>query len=282
MFSSILGHIGHPFYSACAWILAGFFALVPNFAVAIALLTLVIMTVVFPITLRGTRAMLRLQTLSPEIKRLRAKYKVQPEMTAVQQQEVQQRQRVELTALYKEHEVSPVGGCLPLILQFPIFVILYGTIRGLVHQVVRHGVPRPDPLYVGHGTRIFKAIGAAHGQLISFGVNLADSVRTPGLAWGSRVPLLALVLVAIALQYVYMKRMNDRSPAGAVAREPAQWLQKALPLLLAVIYISVPAGVTVYFIVSSLCRIAQQHAMYGHDPHIRTSVEILRAQSGSG
>jgi membrane protein insertase Oxa1/YidC/SpoIIIJ len=76
--------------------------------------------------------------------------------------------------------------------------------------------------------------------------------------------------------------MNDRSPAGAVAREPAQWLQKALPLLLAVIYISVPAGVTVYFIVSSLCRIAQQHAMYGHDPHIRTSVEILRAQSGSG
>ena len=113
-------------------------------------------------------------------------------------------------------------------------------------------------------------------------MNLADSVRTPGLDWGSRLPLLALVIVAIVLQYVSMKRLNDRSPAGAVVGGPAQWLQKALPLILAVIYISVPAGVTVYFIVSSLCRIAQQHAMYGHDPHIRTSVEILRAQSGSG
>jgi YidC/Oxa1 family membrane protein insertase len=282
MFSSTLGRIGHPFYVAFAWILAGSFALVPNYAIAIALLTLVVMIVVLPITIHGTRGMMKMQVLAPEVKKIRANYKVEPKMTAAKRRELQERQQAELMALYKENNISPAGGCLPTILQIPIFIILYGTIRGLVHQVIVKGSAVSDPLYVGHGTRIFKAVGAAHGHLVAFGLNLADSVRTPGLAWGPRVPFIALILVALALQYFQMKQANDRNLAGVAANHQMRRIQNLLPLILVVIYVSLPAGVIVYFIVSSLFRIALQAVMYRHDPHIRTSLKRLQAQIEPG
>ena len=281
MLASILGQFGHPFYLAFAWILAGFFAFIPNYAIAIALLTVVVMIAVFPITISGARSAVKMQLLAPRIQKIRTKYKSRSGATTAERREAQQLERAELMVLYKENKVSPMGGCLPLVLQVPIFVVLYGTIRGLIHQVAG-GVLRSDPLYVGHATRIFRAIGAAHGQLTSFGMNLADSVRTAGLGWHSKVPLMTIVLVAIALQCFQMKQMSDRSPAGTGAIPGVRLLQRILPLILVGLYISMPAGVMVYFIVASLFRIVQQSLMYRHDPHIRASVELLRAQFEPG
>jgi YidC/Oxa1 family membrane protein insertase len=282
MLASILGQIGHPFYLAFAWILAGFFALIPNYAIAIALLTVVVMIVVFPITVSSTRGAVKMQLLGPQIQKIRTKYKSRSGATTAERREVQQLEQAELRALYRENKVSPMGGCLPMVLQVPIFIVLYGTIRGLIHQAAGSGVPRSDPLYVGHATRIFKAIGAAHGHLMSFGMNLADSVRTAGLSWHSKIPLLTVVLVALALQCLQMRQTRDRNPAGAGAIPGVRLVQSVLPLILVVLYISMPAGVMVYFIVASVFRIVQQSLMYRHDPHIRTSVELLRAQIEPG
>jgi YidC/Oxa1 family membrane protein insertase len=276
MLASLLGQIGHPFYLAFAWILAGCFALIPNFAIAIALLTILVMIAVFPITISGARSAVKMQLVGPQIQKIRAKSKIRSGATTTERREVQQRERAELMALYKENKVSPMGGCLPVILQVPVFIVLYGTIRGLIHQTGR-GVLRPDPLYVGHATRIFKAIGTAHGQLRALGMNLADSVRTAGLGWHSKVPLMVVVLVAIALQYFQMKQVSDRSPAGTGAIPGVRLVQRILPLVSVVLYISMPAGVMVYFIVASLLRIVQQFLLYRHDPYIRTSVELLGA-----
>jgi YidC/Oxa1 family membrane protein insertase len=282
MLASITGQVGHPFYLAFAWLLAAFFAVIPNYAIAIALLTLVVMIVVLPVTLRATRAMMKMQLLAPDIKTLQAKYKVQPAMSAPERRELRQRQHEEMMAVYNENNVSPTGGCLPMLLQFPIFIILYGTIRGLIHQVVVKGALRPAPLYIGHGTRIYKAIGAAHGQLASFGVNLANSMRTSGLPWGSRVPIIAMIVVAVALQYVQMKQLSGRNRAAAEVSPQMQQIQRFWPLIFAVIYISIPAGVNVYFIISSLFRIVQQELIYRRDPQVHASLASLRAQTGPG
>ncbi|MGO8875221.1 MAG: YidC/Oxa1 family membrane protein insertase [Acidimicrobiales bacterium] len=285
MLASIIGQIGHPFYLACAWLLAAFFALVPNYAIAIALLTLAVMIVTFPLTLRGTRGIMKMQLLAPEIKKLQARYKVLPGMGVAERQELRQRQQQEMSALYRENDVSPAGGCLPMLLQFPVFIVLYGTIRGLVHRGVVKGTLAPDPLYISHGSKIYLAVQSAHGHLVSFGLNLADSLRTPGLGWDARLPFIAMILVAIALQYVQMRQMNGRRPTAAAATpqtQQLQQLQRVFPLVLAVIYVSIPAGVNLYFIVSSLFRIAQQEVMYRRDPHIRASVEMLRAEAAPG
>jgi YidC/Oxa1 family membrane protein insertase len=229
----------------------------------------------YPITLRGTRAMMKMQLLAPEIKKLQIKFKVQPSMSNAERQELRQRQQQEMMVLYKENNASPTGGCLPMFLQFPIFIILYGTIRGLIHQRVINGILHPDPLYVSHGSQIYLAIQHANGRLFSFGLNLADSVRTPGLHWGARTALAAMIVIAVAVQYIQMKQLNGWNPAGAAANPQMQQMQRFFPLIFAVIYISIPAGVNIYFVVSGLFRVAQQEMMFRRDPHIRSTFKDL-------
>lgn len=280
--ASTLGNIVHPFYVIFADVLSYCYDLVPNYAIAIAMLTLLVMLVVFPITLRGTRGMMKMQLLSPELKKLQAKYKVQPGMSVAERQDLRQRQQQEMMAVYKENGVSPAGGCLPMLLQFPIFLILYGTVRGLIHQrtigIGKHAHLISDPLYISHTSKIYHAIEASSGQLKSFGLNLADSVRTSGLSGVQKIPFIIMILVAIFLQYIQMKQLSGRNPAAAAANPQMQQMQKFFPLIFAVIYISIPAAVNVYFIVSALFRIAQQEVMYRRDPHIQASLAKLQAR----
>ena len=203
-------------------------------------------------------------------------------MSASQREDVRQRQQAETMKLYRENGISPAGGCLPTALQFPILIVLYGTIRGLIHQAVVKGTLVADPLYVGHGTKLFNAIAAARGHLVAFGLNLADSVRTPGIGWAARSPFLALVVVAVALSAYQMRQASVPNRGALAPVSPVQRLQKWMPLLLAFVYVSVPASVVVYFIASSLIRIMQHAMIYRRDPEIRTSLEKLRTQFESG
>ena len=277
LLGSSIGSIAHPFYLAFAWVIAGYYSLIPNYAVAIALLTLTVMIVVFPITLKGTRGMMKMQLLAPQMKVLQQRYKARPGASVEERQEARQKLNEEMMALYKENNANPAGGCVPMFLQIPVFLVLYGTIRGLTHS--KAGLVQP--LYISHASRLFRDITHAHGQLRAFGINLADSVRTVGLSWPSKIPFIALILIAIGLQYYQMKQMSGRNPAAAQANPQMQQMQKIFPIFFALIYISIPAGVNIYFIVSSLFRIGQQAAMYRWDPHIQVSMHQLRTRAGS-
>jgi YidC/Oxa1 family membrane protein insertase len=293
--ASSIGEIAHPFFITFAWLIAAFYALIPNYAIAIALLTIVVMIVVFPITRRATRSMMKMQLLAPELKKIQTRYKTNPSMTAAEKQEARQHLNEEMMALYRENGVSPTGGCLPMLLQLPIFWILYGTIRGLIHtknfasvaaaRAYCHGLNDnklcPQPLYIDRHSKLYRAVEHAHGHLNAFGINLADSVRTAGLSWGSKVPLIALILLAIGLQYIQIKQVSGRNKAAAAANPQMQQMQRIMPIIFAVIYIAIPAGVNVYFIVSSLFRIGQQEFMYRRDPHIRESMAQLHARAKS-
>ena len=124
-----------------ATILAWFYAITHNYALAIALLTLCVMVVLTPLTLKGTKSMLQLQKLQPEIKRLQAEHKGD-----------RQKLNEEMMALYKENRINPLSGCLPLLLQAPVFFILYRVLHGLTRHVpVRRGDRRHDLPSVGRG-----------------------------------------------------------------------------------------------------------------------------------
>ncbi len=270
------------FLSRSAWILAGTYALIPNCAVAIVLLTFVVMVVLYPITLRSIRVSMKMRVLTPDIERLRLKYKARPGMAVAERRDRQLRHHAELKKLYEMNDISPVRGYLPLLLQLPILIVVNGTLRGLVHQSVIGGALKADPLYLSHGTRLYSAIAAAHGHLMAFGLNLADSVRTVGIGWGARIPFLAMVIAAVALQFFQIKQSNELNNGQGAALPQMQRIQRVAPLLLAVVYVSLPAGVSVYFITAGLIRVVQQAVMYPRDPHIRISLERLRAQTDSG
>ncbi|MHB1988468.1 MAG: YidC/Oxa1 family membrane protein insertase [Acidimicrobiales bacterium] len=274
---SVIGSIIGPFANAFAWVLAAFFTFTHSYGLSIVLLTLAVMLVVFPLTRAGTRSMMRMQLLQPELLKIRNKHKTQPGMSTEDKQAARVKLNEEMMALYRENGVNPTGGCLPMFIQFPIFIVLYDVIRGMTHEVTvgvgKHAHPVLQPQYIPKHTELYHAVITSHGRLESFGLNLTDSVRTPGPIL-HKIPYIVVILIAVVLQYISIWQITNRNPSAAQANPQMQAIQKFMPLIFVFLYIVLPAGVGVYFIVSSLFRVAQQEYMYKHDPKI---VEIAQS-----
>jgi YidC/Oxa1 family membrane protein insertase len=102
-------------------VLNALYALIPNFGVAIILLTGLIKVVFLPVTHKGMSSMRKMQEVQPKIAALKEKYKDNP-----------QRQQKEIMELYRENKINPLGGCLPLIIQIPVFISLFTVLRSAI------------------------------------------------------------------------------------------------------------------------------------------------------
>ncbi|MDR2397741.1 MAG: membrane protein insertase YidC, partial [Spirochaetaceae bacterium] len=103
-----------PLEMVLKWVLAFFYRIIPNYGVAILFLTFLVKALLFPLTKKGSEATLRMQVLSPKIKDIQAKYKDNP--TKI---------NAEMAELYKKEGYNPLAGCLPMLLQLPIFIAMY-------------------------------------------------------------------------------------------------------------------------------------------------------------
>ena len=103
------------------WVLNVFYAVVPNFGVAIILLTILVRLLFWPLTHKSTVGMKKMQEIQPLMKEIQAKYKDNP-----------QRMQQETFALYREHKVNPMSSCLPMLIQIPVFIALFNVLRSAV------------------------------------------------------------------------------------------------------------------------------------------------------
>jgi YidC/Oxa1 family membrane protein insertase len=261
LFKSI-GQIFHPLFELFGLVLAGIYAVVPNYALAIFGLTVLIMLALTPITVKSSKSMMAMQRLQPEMKKLQAKYK------GAENRELL---NTEMMKLYKENGTSPFGACLPSLLQMPFLIVLYSLIRGLSFGVLyKTGhlvgqVKTATPRYIPKGSQIYKNLVANKGQMHSwFGTDLSSSPFTHHGANQAllTIPYLVLICLAIFLQYYQMKQMNSRNPQAAAANPQMQQMQKFFPIIFGLIYLRVPAGATIYMVVSSAMRIGTQDIMY--------------------
>ncbi len=231
--------------------------------------------------------MMRMQLLAPEMKKVQSRYKAKPGTPTAERQELRQKMNEEVMALYRENGVNPTGGCLPMFLQFPILIVLYDVVRGLSktadilnakgQKIYLHGklLVKATPQNIPKTSRMYRDLLAAHGQMHVLGINLADSVRTHQPHLVDVLPYALLVLVAVGLQYVSIWQVTNRNPAASASNQQMQQMQKYMPLIFLVLYIALPAGVGVYFVVSSLFRVGQQEWMYKHDPTIVGAIQEL-------
>jgi YidC/Oxa1 family membrane protein insertase len=269
-----IGGIFQPILKFIAQILAFFFALIPSYPIAVTLLTIVVMAALTPLTVKSTKNMAAMQALGPEMKKLQQKYKG-PENRAQLNEEMMK--------LYKEHNVNPASGCLPMLLQMPFFFMLYSVIRGITNTVskgatlpytvtaggidpnstsVCHATVCADPRYISPTTKMYHDIVAAHGQLLSGGINFAAKLLSHHSSPWMYVPYALLVIGAVGLQYLQMARLNARNPQASQANPQAAMLQKYMPLIFGFIYLNVAAILNVYFIVSSAIRIGTQEVLF--------------------
>ena len=203
-----------------------------DYGVAIILLTVFIRLLMVPLTVKQTRSMYELQRIQPKIKELQKKYKNDKEKL-----------QEETLKFYQENKVNPFGGCLPLLLQMPVFIALYQVLGG---------TPEHPGLFLNY----IKGLPAAEqAAMTRFWIVLPDLTATPSIVYSdtgllSVIPYAALVVLFGLSVWIPQMLMPGESQQRQVAMIMAVFM-------LYIGWIS-PAGVLLYWVTSSLIGIAQQ------------------------
>jgi YidC/Oxa1 family membrane protein insertase len=256
--------------------LSAFYDLVPSYAAAIAMLTLAVMIVTTPFTLKGTRSMIQLQVLQPEMRRIQAQHK-----------DDRQAQNEALMAFYRENNINPLGGCLPMLLQLPIFFILFRVVRGIT-EVDSHG--NFTPAYLSHESAMYKSL-VHHDKMMSFGVDLAESAsKALQQSFVHGLPHIMLVSIVAATSYFQQKQIQSRNPNAEIPQQQ-QMLMKIMPAMFVVFAFIEPTALVVYFVTSNLYRIGMQayitRTLYHGDESLgaqaqRAAVEAKKLREDEG
>ena len=135
--------------TALGWVLAEIYDVIPNYGIAIIVLTLADPAGPAPLGIKQIRSMQHMQAMQPKIKELQKKYKSN-----------KQKQQEETMKLYKEAGVNPLGGCLPLLLQFPILIAMYSVLRAPIPQPLRPRWPAGVPGRRGPGPHPLPTVDA--------------------------------------------------------------------------------------------------------------------------
>jgi YidC/Oxa1 family membrane protein insertase len=191
-----------------------------NYGVDILLLTVVIKILFIPLTQRSFQSMREMQKLQPQMAKIRERFKDNSEQM-----------NKEIMELYRRHKVNPLGGCLPMVLQIPVFIGLYSA---LMHSVeLRHA---PFVLWINDL--------AAPDRL---GTLVIPFVHPPG------IPVLT------ALMGVSMFVQQWMTPT---AGDPTQQrMMMIMPAVFTVMFLNVPSGLVLYWLVNNILTIAQQYYM---------------------
>jgi YidC/Oxa1 family membrane protein insertase len=227
-----------------AGLLAFFYDVWPSYGGAIILFTLAIMLVLTPLSLKSTRSMIRMQRVQPELKRLQTQYKGDREAL-----------NREMMAFYQANNINPFSSCLPLLLQMPVFVILYRVLRGLTQKGADGNF---DPKYLSADSALAHALRATD-KMMSFGMDLSRGamaeLREDGLV--KALPYFTLVALVALSAWYQQRQIQGRNPNAASINPQQQMITKAMPFIFIPITISIPAGLVIYFVTSNLVRIGQ-------------------------
>ena len=230
-------------FDALAAALAFFYDLWPSYGGAIILFTLAIMLVLSPLSIKSTRSMIKMQRVQPEMKRLQAQYKGDREAL-----------NREMMAFYQANNINPFSSCLPMLLQMPVFFVLYQVLSGLTRRV--DGVF--DPKYLDQESALYQALHGAR-KMMSFGIDLSRSALTTLQDNGmvDALPYFVMIALVAGTAWYQQRQIAGRNP-GAAANPQQQMITKIIPFVFVPITLSIPAGVVIYFVVSNLVRIGQQ------------------------
>lgn len=214
-----------PLEAALKWLLQLFYRIIPNYGVAIILLTILTKVLLFPLTKKSTEATMRMQTLSPKIQELQAKYKENP-----------QKLNAEMAALYKKEGYNPMSGCLPLLIQFPIIIAMYNLFN--THFDLR-GAEFISPWISDLSKPEF---------IFSF----APHRLPPPLGWSE---IRALPFIYLASQLAYGKLTQTPDQKG---NSQMKMMLYVMPIVFFFVLYDMPSGLLIYWILSNVLTLVQQ------------------------
>ncbi len=233
-----------PLVRVMAFILRGAHAAIPNYGAAILILTLIVRACLHPLSRHSQKSMQRMQKLQPVFQEIREKYKHD-----------KQRQQEELVKLQREHGFNPLGGCLPLFLQLPVFIGLFRALRESIE--LRHA----PFLFVSDLSQPDNFLGV---------VNI-------------------LPLVSCAIMFAQQRLMpKSTDPQQAQTQKLMGYM---MPIMIGFIFYNFPSGLALYFIASTCIGLLEQRLIKRHldkagelappKPDAKKSGKTKRKASGS-
>jgi len=233
-----LNRVGHGFQRAvdfgwfstlalgALWLLQKLHGITGNYGIDIILLTVMIKIAFVPLTHKSTKSMRDMQKLQPLMLQLKEKYK-----------DDRERLNREMMALYKRHGVNPLGGCLPMLLQFPVFIALYQVLGHAIQ--LRHA---PFALWI-------KDLAAHECYLPGQEGSGCNLLSLAGLPVPGLVILMGLSMI--------VQQWLTPTAAGT---DPTQqrMMMVLLPIMFTVMFVNFPAGLVLYWLMNNVLTVAQQ------------------------
>ncbi|HET6712219.1 MAG TPA: YidC/Oxa1 family membrane protein insertase [Actinomycetota bacterium] len=287
----IISPIFQGLLDALGSVLAWLYDIIPNYGVAIIILTLVLRFLLFPLGMKQIKSMQAMQALQPKIKEIQKRYKGN-----------KQKAQEETMRLYKEAGVNPLGGCLPVLAQFPLLIAMYAVLRApgyepvtendqvTAYVITNNHLPTDSALFASvvthEGTGFLglnlqcsasqagsvenSTIKDSQGNVVNPGLPLEgddgqplDSFESkPVLPCGtdgltSKIGYVLLLGLMIATSFYQTLQTQRASPQGAASNQQ-QMILRIMPLFFGFIGFSFPAGLVLYWTVSNLFMIGQQ------------------------
>ena len=205
----------------CLWLMNLFYSVIPNYGVAIIILTILVKVLLWPLGQKSYKSMSEMKKLQPLMKEIREKYK-----------DDKQRMNQEVMGLYRTYKINPLGGCLPMVVQLPVFFALYRMLYEAIE--LRHA---PFFLWINDLS--------APDRLFRF------SFSIPFMQPPYGIPVLTLVMGAsMLLQQKMSPPMGDATQAK---------MMMFMPIIFTVIFINFSSGLVLYWLVNNILSIAQQY-----------------------
>jgi YidC/Oxa1 family membrane protein insertase len=230
----VLGDAGHDLSKAlnfgmfdflakpCVWLMNKLYSVIPNYGIAIIILTILIKLILWPLGSKSYKSMSEMKKIQPLMKDIREKYK-----------DDKKKMNEEVMNLYRTYKINPLGGCLPMVVQLPVFFALYRMLYQAIE--LRHA---PFFLWIDDLS--------APDRLFRFNVSHIPFMEPP---YG--IPVLTIIMGAtMLLQQKMSPPMGDPTQAK---------MMMFMPLIFTVIFINFSSGLVLYWLVNNILSIAQQY-----------------------
>lgn len=208
-------------------LITAFYKFVHNYGIAIILLTLVIKIILYPLTNKSYQSMRRMSALQPQITEIRAKYKNNP-----------QQMNKEIQALYKKEKVNPMGGCLPMLFQLPIFYALYALLSGMPEL-------RGESFLWIKDLSLPDTVGTIKTMVPLLGYKLEGQGFTD-------INILPFIMTGTTL-------LQSKLTSGGQSAQQGKMMTYLFPLMFFFIFWNMPSGLVLYWTIQNILTIGQQY-----------------------
>jgi YidC/Oxa1 family membrane protein insertase len=209
---------------------------IANYGIVIILLTIIVRIVLVPLTISQTRSMAKMQKLQPELKELQKKYK-----------DDKQKLQQETMEFYKKNNVNPLAGCIPLLLQMPVFFALFQALRN-PSEIVTNVL---GGFYLEGVTKSINMGVVGLHSTAEFLIKITNpSYKFLWLDLNARDPFFILVIIMVVTMFLSMKMTTTDARQSKI--------MYIMPVVFGFISYSFPSGILIYWVTTNVWSIGQQ------------------------